>query len=899
MNQLIPYMPKADSAKDIFLKSGLSVDILGKVWSLGDPTGTGKIQENQFIACMGVLQKLRQGVLTSVPTSFPQLLWTSVAKGDIVPPVGTPASTTSTQQVPPVESLQTLVADLPWAVPESDKRQFYAFFDKLDKKQTGFITGEQGYSFFLKSKLPETHLAQVWDLSDIQKAGKLSKDEFALAMFLIKEKMAGKELPIVLPIEYVPPALRPLMKQDPLPSAAASALKQEENLLMTPVSTTPAQSSIVDPLASMILPPVAMNPDRLELEALSLEQSNILQTVNELQGKKGLAQKELEDILSQKKNIQEQIAHLKAVYEAELLSLSEAQGSLTREKVALESTQKELELLKQTKTSLEMEKKLAEEELVRVQQENVEAKKMIQEFTEMEKSARQELERIRGSIRQGSQYLEMNQKLAASASMEARNLVMEVNALKQQGMGGVPPSFMSTPISSQQQQPPAFVPSSGSPAQVAGVVPSPGKADDLDDPFAGFRQDDPSQPKKVPPPVPSSAKPGARSEVSASPSIGQIDPQQKFSVASLVSNPGPKPVVDQSAKDEIDALLFANKPKKGKQLDAKQSFGSINELGLGEQQQGFVPQFSGPTGPGSVKSLTLSLMDERVTGGVANVNSAQSNRPPSVKSMPYNENPLAAMKQQNPVVEENLEFPSFGQVAPFVQPADPTNGFETGSVKASSIKKGIAHINADAEFQNAFNLEDMSPAVTTPAGAKVPEDVDLDAAFSFDNYNSFSKPQVKGVSPSQSNVTSSGTPMKPVAPPQQTQSATQVTGSFAAKPNSFNIAFDTAEFPGFPSSTSGSGQGTAAAVNVPKVVTDADLDDAFSVGNTGPPSSANNRVSIAGALTDPFGGLQDWANRTLKALTELGFTKAESMEALEATGGDLQKATNYLLDKKQ
>ena len=882
------------------------------MWSLGDPTGTGKIQENQFIACMAVLQKIRQGALTSVPTAFPQPLWNSVAKGDAIPPVGTPASSTPTTvtqtQISSIPS-STVQTGLPWAVPETEKRQFYAFFDKLDKRQTGFITGEQGYSFFLKSKLPETHLAQVWELSDIQKSGRLSKDEFALAMYLIKEKMAGKEFPIVLPVEYVPPALRSLVQQEQSQSVlpTASGLKQEENLLMTPVSTTPDHSNVVDPLASLTsatVPSLASHPDRLELEALSLENTNLFKSVNELQIKKGLTQRELDDILSQKKAVQEQIAHLKAVYEAELLSLSEAQGSLTREKVALESTQKELGLLKQTKASLEMEKKLAEEELVRVQQENVEAKKMIQEFTEMEKSARQELEKIRLSFRQGSQYLEMNQKLAASASMEARNLVMEVNTLKQQGVGGVvPPPFMPTPIPSQQLQPSVFNMTTGSPARVMGTAPSPGNVDDLDNPFAGFRQE---ESRKVPPPVPSSAKPGTRSEASASPLVGQIDPQQRFSVASLMSNPPPKPIVDQSAKDEIDALLFANKPKKGKQLDVKQSFGSMNDLGLSEQAQqqqgsGFVPQFSGPTGPGSVKSLTLSLMDELATGGEDNVNSTQSNRPPSVKSMPYNENPLAAAKQQNQVIEEALEFPSFGQAAPSSQPVDPTHVFETGSVKASSIKKGIAQINADAEFQNAFNLEDLSPAVTTLAGAKVPDDVDLDAAFSFDNYNSFTQPQVKGISPAQPIAMSTGTPVKPVAPQNPSplqQPQTQAKSSIAVKPTSFNIAFDTAEFPDFPSSTTGSGQGAATAVNVPNVVTDADLDDAFSVGNTAPSSTSNKRVTVSGALYDPFGGLHDWANMTLKALTELGFSKAESIEALNATGGDLQKATNYLLDKK-
>lgn len=46
------------------------------------------------------------------------------------------------------------------------------------------------------------------DLADIRKEGKLSKDEFAVAMFLINNKLAGKELPSSLSQSMIPPSLR-------------------------------------------------------------------------------------------------------------------------------------------------------------------------------------------------------------------------------------------------------------------------------------------------------------------------------------------------------------------------------------------------------------------------------------------------------------------------------------------------------------------------------------------------------------------------------------------------------------------------------------------------------------------------------------------------------------------
>jgi hypothetical protein len=42
------------------------------------------------------------------------------------------------------------------------------------------------------------------ELSDFDKQGKLAKEQFILAMYLIKETMGGKELPKKLSIEYIP-----------------------------------------------------------------------------------------------------------------------------------------------------------------------------------------------------------------------------------------------------------------------------------------------------------------------------------------------------------------------------------------------------------------------------------------------------------------------------------------------------------------------------------------------------------------------------------------------------------------------------------------------------------------------------------------------------------------------
>ena len=64
----------------------------------------------------------------------------------------------------------------------------------------------------MKSKLPNSVLRRIWALSDIDNDGQLDRDEFALAMFLLDHKLAGNDIPDVLPEKLVPPSKRMLFK---------------------------------------------------------------------------------------------------------------------------------------------------------------------------------------------------------------------------------------------------------------------------------------------------------------------------------------------------------------------------------------------------------------------------------------------------------------------------------------------------------------------------------------------------------------------------------------------------------------------------------------------------------------------------------------------------------------
>ena len=116
-----------------------------------------------------------------------------------------------------------------WAISPQDKAQFDQFFATVDTDHRGFITGDQAVGFFSNSRLPEDILAQIWDLADINSEGQLNTDEFAVAMFLIRQQRAKKDgrgvLPQTLPPNLIPPSMRrqPIAPQQPTAPAFDNA----------------------------------------------------------------------------------------------------------------------------------------------------------------------------------------------------------------------------------------------------------------------------------------------------------------------------------------------------------------------------------------------------------------------------------------------------------------------------------------------------------------------------------------------------------------------------------------------------------------------------------------------------------------------------------------------------
>ncbi|RDB21022.1 Epidermal growth factor receptor substrate 15-like 1 [Hypsizygus marmoreus] len=298
----------ANKARDIFVKSKLSNDILLQIWNLADTQDRGALDSTDFAIGMYFIQGLMSGQLSFVPSTLPPGLYQQAGglpsnqgsvrshmsgnsnSGSFSPLSGTfpqnrsaiqPQYTGQTQLLQPDHTGYSAAPSRPpvlparppvlgvnsppfvpqrngkvpaWDVTPTEKANADRFFDDLDPQRRGYIEGDVAVPFMLKSNLPGEDLARVWDLADVNNDGKLTRDGFAVAMYLIQKKLAGIEIPTSLPASLMPPSVRASATSPFAPSPPQQQPEHARDLLWddTPPAsaTTPQLSRQPEPATS-------------------------------------------------------------------------------------------------------------------------------------------------------------------------------------------------------------------------------------------------------------------------------------------------------------------------------------------------------------------------------------------------------------------------------------------------------------------------------------------------------------------------------------------------------------------------------------------------------------------------------------------------------------------------
>jgi epidermal growth factor receptor substrate 15 len=148
----------------------------------------------------------------------------------------------------------------------ADKGKFDQFFNSIDTQRRGVLTGDQAVTFFSDSRLPEETLAQIWDLADINSEGQLNKDEFAVAMYLIRQQRAPNPapLPAFLPPGLVPPSMR---KQTQQTQSTAPAFDNAANSSNLPKSAADDLFGLDEPSSPTIKQAPVLQPQSTGMSA--------------------------------------------------------------------------------------------------------------------------------------------------------------------------------------------------------------------------------------------------------------------------------------------------------------------------------------------------------------------------------------------------------------------------------------------------------------------------------------------------------------------------------------------------------------------------------------------------------------------------------------------------------
>ncbi len=266
-NGILPGGP----AKTIFEKSQLPNEVLGRIWQLADTEQRGGLVLTEFVIAMHLLTSMKTGALRALPTILPAPLYEAATRrgpptsrqsptitgapvsaiqrqlsGSAQPrtssPLGRPPLGVQGMPIPP----QATGSD--WLITPGDKAKYDQFYADLDKTNKGYITGEEAVPFLSQSKLSEDALAQIWDLADINSEGRLTKDSFAVAMYLIRQQRTKSgPLPTSLSPSLVPPSFRNRMEPSPFapPTSAPAPI---------PLQPPPQPKSALDDLFGLDSP---------------------------------------------------------------------------------------------------------------------------------------------------------------------------------------------------------------------------------------------------------------------------------------------------------------------------------------------------------------------------------------------------------------------------------------------------------------------------------------------------------------------------------------------------------------------------------------------------------------------------------------------------------------------
>ncbi|XP_019904631.2 epidermal growth factor receptor substrate 15 isoform X3 [Esox lucius] len=405
-------MLSGEKVKPVLLNSKLPVDVLGRVWELSDLDRDGMLDRDEFAVAMYLVYRALEG--EPVPMSLPApLVPPSKRKKPVsVPPVMPllPSPPSIKERRSSVSGSKTLpskppTAPVTWVVSLSDKAKYDEVFAKTDLDMDGLVSGPEVRDIFLKTGLPSATLARIWELCDIGDMGKLTREQFALALHLIHQKLTkGVDPPQNLSPEMVPPSDRLSLaaKQSNAANLAAdfSAIKELDSLSNEIVDLQREKGTVEQEIKEK---EERIRERTSEVQELQKEVQKESGELQRLQSQRQQVQEALEDLDQQKSALEEQLGLIRQQCSHENQLISSLQAEHTEQEQRIEEYEEQLVQ--------------AREELLRLQEET-------QQLEEKVQAAREQLSPLQDSVRDS--FSQVQQRLS-DLQLEERTVTAQLS----------------------------------------------------------------------------------------------------------------------------------------------------------------------------------------------------------------------------------------------------------------------------------------------------------------------------------------------------------------------------------------------------------------------------------------------------------------------------------------
>ncbi|XP_014004636.1 epidermal growth factor receptor substrate 15-like 1 isoform X2 [Salmo salar] len=399
-----------DKVKPVLINSKLPLDVLGKVWDLSDIDKDGHLDRDEFAVAMHLVYRAleKEPVPSVLPSSLippnkrKKSLVGSLPGGTVpvlpasppppkdslrsTPSHGSMNSLNSAGSLSPKHTLKSAQHSVNWVVPVTDRGRFDEIFLKTDLDLDGFVSGMEVKDIFMHSGLPQNLLAHIWALADTRQMGKLTREQFALAMHFIQQKVSkGMDPPQALTPDMIPPSER----GTPVPSmsgyvtpvssemAALSEMRRDSSSSVGSGSEFTGIKELDDisqEIAQLQREKFTLEQDIRDAEEAIRHKSSEVQemqndldretcSLQELEAQKQDAQERLEEMDQQKAKLEDMLNEVRIQCNEESQMISSLQNQIHSQETDLQSQEEELSRAKADLNRLQLEESQMEQSL--------------------------------------------------------------------------------------------------------------------------------------------------------------------------------------------------------------------------------------------------------------------------------------------------------------------------------------------------------------------------------------------------------------------------------------------------------------------------------------------------------------------------------------------------------